>query len=80
MSRLANYKAENEPMPEYRPGSKEFLELENALKKYQAGVTDVPIVIGDQELTSSDVRYQVSVRTINSNCYKLLLTLTKLYA
>jgi 1-pyrroline-5-carboxylate dehydrogenase len=59
VSGLENYKAVNEPILEYLPGSKERIELDAKLKEYDSKVHEVPIVIGDEELTNSDVRYQV---------------------
>ena len=58
---LESYKAVNEPVAEYLPGSKERAELEAKLKEYDSKLHEIPIVIGDEELTSSDVRYQVRV-------------------
>lgn len=43
----------------YLPGSKERCELEQALKKISNNVEDVPIVIGNEEIRTKDVRYQV---------------------
>lgn len=53
------YTAVNEPMFDYAPGSQEKKDLEATLEKY-SGVTDCPIVIGDEEIRTDDVRYQVS--------------------
>ena len=54
------YTAVNEPMSDYAPGSQERKDLEAAIKKYDDPV-DVPIVIGDEEIRTSDVRKQVAV-------------------
>ena len=47
-------------MFDFGPGSQERKDLDAALEKY-SGVTDCPIMIGDEEIRTSDVRYQVSV-------------------
>lgn len=49
----------NEPVLSYKRGSKERAELEKALDKYDTRCVDVPIVIGDEEIYTADVRYQV---------------------
>ncbi|XP_057664893.1 delta-1-pyrroline-5-carboxylate dehydrogenase, mitochondrial [Diorhabda carinulata] len=49
----------NEPILQYLKGSKERTELETALKDSYAQTEDVPIVIGDKEYQTKDVRYQV---------------------
>lgn len=49
----------NEPVLQYLKGSKERTELEQALKETSARTEDVPIVIGDKEIKTKDVRYQV---------------------
>ena len=55
-----SYTAVNEPMFDYAPGSQERKDLEAALKKYE-NVTDVPIVIGDEEIRVGKPRQQVAV-------------------
>ncbi|XP_074655874.1 delta-1-pyrroline-5-carboxylate dehydrogenase, mitochondrial-like isoform X2 [Tubulanus polymorphus] len=60
MSSFASYKAVNLPVMTFEKGSKERVELEETLKKYQGTTTEVPLVIGDEELHSDDIRYQVS--------------------
>ncbi|KAK7093686.1 delta-1-pyrroline-5-carboxylate dehydrogenase, mitochondrial-like [Littorina saxatilis] len=59
MSSLKGYQAVNEPLLEYRPGSKESKELEETLKRYEGTVFDIPIVIGDEEIRTKDVKAQV---------------------
>lgn len=49
----------NEPVLTYLKGSKERAELEAALKATAATTHDVPIIIGDKEYRTNDVRYQV---------------------
>jgi hypothetical protein len=45
----------------YLKGSKERKELVAALQETAATCEDVPIVIGDEEIRTNDVRYQVMV-------------------
>jgi len=54
-----SYTAVNEPMFDFAPGSQERKDLEAALKKYE-NVTDVPIVIGDEEIRVGKPRKQVA--------------------
>ena len=56
-----NYTAKNEPMPDYAPGSKDRQLLEETLAKYEGKVEDIPIVIGDKEIRTDQVKYQVCV-------------------
>jgi 1-pyrroline-5-carboxylate dehydrogenase len=51
----------NEPIFEYRKGSSERKQLEEAIKKYASVTTKVPCVIGGKEVDSKDVQYQLSV-------------------
>lgn len=48
-------------MPSYAPGTKERELLEDKLKSYEGKVRDIPIVIGDEEIRTKDVRTQVCV-------------------
>lgn len=57
--KLNDFGVKNEPVLEYLKGSKERQELESALKKTASTTEEVPIVIGDKEFKSADVRYQV---------------------
>lgn len=54
-----SFVAANEPMPSYGPDSPERKQLYEALNKYKDTTTDIPIVIGDEEFRTKDVRYQV---------------------
>ena len=73
------YTAVNEPMPDYAPGSAQRVKLEETLQGYEGKVKDCPIVIGDEEIRTKDVRYHVSVSmsltfchiitNLFSNCY-----------
>ncbi|CAH1115280.1 unnamed protein product [Psylliodes chrysocephalus] len=57
--KISDFDVKNEPVFEYLKGSKERTELEKALKEAASTTEDVPIVIGDQEIKTKDVRYQV---------------------
>jgi len=57
-TKVTDFNAKNEPVLGYLKGSKERAELEDALKKVASETRDVPIMIGDQEIRSSEVRYQ----------------------
>lgn len=46
-------------MLEYLKGSKERNDVEQALKKTLSTTEDVPIVIGDKEYKTDNIRYQV---------------------
>lgn len=61
-----SFVAANEPMPSYGPDSPERKQLYEALNKYKDTTTDIPIVIGDEEFRTKDVRYQVMVKAIIS--------------
>lgn len=39
----------------YQPGSKERSELEQRIKHYLGTVTEIPLVIGGEEITTSNV-------------------------
>lgn len=54
-----SFVAANEPMPSYGPDSPERKQLYEALNKYKDTTADIPIVIGDEEFRTKDVRYQV---------------------
>uniref|UniRef100_T1JMW7 Multifunctional fusion protein n=1 Tax=Strigamia maritima TaxID=126957 RepID=T1JMW7_STRMM len=49
----------NEPMKQYLKGSQERKDLEVVLEKYSNQCTEIPLVIGNDEIQSKDVRYQV---------------------
>ena len=69
---LHNYQAVNEPIYGYEPGSTERNELEAKLKEYNSKVHEVPIIIGDEEIRTDEVRMQVRV---SSNSIHPLLVL-----
>lgn len=56
---LPNLTLVNEPILGYAKGSKERTELEAALKTTAAKCEDIPIVIGEEEIRTNDVRCQV---------------------
>lgn len=58
-NRLPEFPLVNEPVLEYKKGSKERKELEAALKKTAAKTEDVPIIIGSEEFRTNEVRHQV---------------------
>lgn len=55
---------QNEPILEYRTGSEERKELEKSLHKFYETTTEVPIVIGDEEIFTGDIRHQLMVPII----------------
>lgn len=57
----SSYVAHNEPMYDFAPGSQERKDLAEAMKKYDGNVVDIPIVIGEEEIRTKDVRRQVAV-------------------
>jgi 1-pyrroline-5-carboxylate dehydrogenase len=59
-SNLKSYLATNEPIFDYKRDSLERNNLKKCLDNFMSqGVVDVPIVIGDKEIRTSNVRYQV---------------------
>lgn len=68
----------------YLPGSKERKELESALKEVAGNVEDVPIVIGDEEIRTKNVRHQVMVsyvasKTLYMHKYINVFSINKLF-
>lgn len=59
-------------MTGYLPGSKERKDLESALQTAASTVEDVPIVIGDEEIRTKNVKYQVMVSTSINLCLACL--------
>lgn len=57
--KINDFGVKNEPVFEYLKGSKERTQLEQALKETSSTTADVPIVIGDKEYKTNDVRHQV---------------------
>lgn len=56
---LKDFGTKNEPVFEYKKGSAERKELEEALKRTAANCEEVPIVIGGKEIRTDQVVYQV---------------------
>lgn len=52
---------ENEPVLSYEKGSPERAELEKTLDKIASEYEEVPLVIGNEEIKSDIVKYQVMV-------------------
>lgn len=57
---INDFGVKNEPVFEYLKDSKEQKELYAALAETARTTEEVPIIIGDQECKTNDVRYQVS--------------------
>ena len=53
--------AKNEEMPSYSPMSDERKQLEETLERYTDKIADIPIIIGDEQIRTSEVKYQVCV-------------------
>uniref|UniRef100_A0A672RSJ2 Multifunctional fusion protein n=1 Tax=Sinocyclocheilus grahami TaxID=75366 RepID=A0A672RSJ2_SINGR len=51
----------NEPILGFREGSNERLELETALQNLKGRTEEIPCVVGNEEVWTKDVRYQLSV-------------------
>lgn len=56
---LEDFGVKNEPVFDYLKGSAERAELEKALKETAATMEEIPIVIGDKEYKTKDIRHQV---------------------
>ncbi|XP_017777625.1 PREDICTED: delta-1-pyrroline-5-carboxylate dehydrogenase, mitochondrial [Nicrophorus vespilloides] len=57
--KIPDFPVKNEPVYGYMKGSPERKELEDALNKMSKETRDVPIVIGDKEFKTDNVKYQV---------------------
>lgn len=53
------YHATNDPIYGFEPGTEQRLALDAKLKEYNSKVFEVPIVAGDEEIRTKNVRYQV---------------------
>lgn len=67
---LESYIAQNEPVLGYEAGSQERLQLEEKVKFYDSQLHDVPICVGDEEIRTGEVKYQVRVRLILSQLHQ----------
>uniref|UniRef100_A0A8C1B811 Multifunctional fusion protein n=1 Tax=Cyprinus carpio carpio TaxID=630221 RepID=A0A8C1B811_CYPCA len=56
----AAVEVKNEPILGFREGSKERSELEKALQKLKGKTEEIPCVIGNEEVWTKDIRYQLS--------------------
>ena len=61
---IQNYVAVNEPILKYEEGSDEKKALAQTLEKYKGKTEDIPIVIGDEEIRTKEVKFQVEVSFI----------------
>uniref|UniRef100_A0A672RSI7 Multifunctional fusion protein n=1 Tax=Sinocyclocheilus grahami TaxID=75366 RepID=A0A672RSI7_SINGR len=57
----AAVEVKNEPILGFREGSNERLELETALQNLKGRTEEIPCVVGNEEVWTKDVRYQLSV-------------------
>uniref|UniRef100_A0A8C2HFY0 Multifunctional fusion protein n=1 Tax=Cyprinus carpio TaxID=7962 RepID=A0A8C2HFY0_CYPCA len=58
----AAVEVKNEPILGFKEGSKERSQLEKALQNLKGKTEEIPCVIGNEEVWTKDVRYQLSVR------------------
>lgn len=56
---VKDFGIENEPILGYAKGSQERKTIENELSRLSSTCTEIPIVIGDKEFQTKDVRHQV---------------------
>ncbi|XP_013414789.1 delta-1-pyrroline-5-carboxylate dehydrogenase, mitochondrial-like [Lingula anatina] len=56
---LKSYMATNEPVLDYAPGSGERMALEDALRSYEGKMTEVPVIVGDDQHFTDEFRYQL---------------------
>ncbi|KAL7843258.1 hypothetical protein AOLI_G00247700 [Acnodon oligacanthus] len=56
----AAVEVKNEPILGFKEGSKERAELEKALKDLNGKTEEIPCVIGDEQVWTKDIRYQLS--------------------
>lgn len=56
---VEDFTVKNEPVLEYRPGSKEREQLQAALSKWSKTTTEIPVIIGDKEYKDGDFIYQL---------------------
>lgn len=59
-STVEPFKVDNEPVLEYRAGSDERRQLEQAISELKNTCTEVPIVVDGKEIKSDLVKYQVA--------------------
>ncbi|MCJ8744571.1 hypothetical protein PDJAM_G00120180 [Pangasius djambal] len=56
----AAVEVKNEPVLAFKEGSKERAELEKALQDLKGKTEEIPCVIGDEQIWTKDIRYQLS--------------------
>lgn len=56
-----SYHAQNETIYGFEPGSEQRLALDAKLKQYNSELFDIPLVIGDEEIRTKNVQFQVKV-------------------
>ncbi|KAL3271109.1 hypothetical protein HHI36_021605 [Cryptolaemus montrouzieri] len=59
LDKLPDFPVQNEPVLGYLKNSPERKQLEEAIKQVSSQVEEVPLIIGDKEYKTDDVRYQV---------------------
>lgn len=59
LDKIPDFPVKNEPVLGYLKNSPERKQLEDAIKQLSSQVEEVPLVIGDKEYKTDDVRYQV---------------------
>lgn len=59
MAAPQTYEAVNEPILDFKLGSPESKKLEEALKRLENKIVDVPIIVGDEEIRTKHVQHQV---------------------
>ncbi|XP_019869236.2 delta-1-pyrroline-5-carboxylate dehydrogenase, mitochondrial [Aethina tumida] len=76
--KISDFGVKNEPVLSYLKGSKERKELEAALAQLSNCTEEVPIVIGSENITTKDVRYQVMPHNHSKKLAKFYYADTKL--
>lgn len=64
LDKIPDFPVKNEPVLGYLKNSPERKQLEDAIKQLSSQVEEVPLVIGDKEYKTDDVRYQVILHKI----------------
>ncbi|GFY77211.1 delta-1-pyrroline-5-carboxylate dehydrogenase, mitochondrial [Trichonephila inaurata madagascariensis] len=59
VAKVDDFEVKNEPVFQYLKDSKERKELFDAVDKYKNTCVEIPIIIGEKEIFSGDVKYQV---------------------
>ncbi|KAG8186488.1 hypothetical protein JTE90_009243 [Oedothorax gibbosus] len=58
-AKVDDFEVKNEPVLHYLKDSKERKELYDAITKYKDSCVKIPIILGDKEIFTGDVKYQV---------------------